>query len=288
VFEGTTPAELMEFFNDDAHRMSWCAPSASRVASRDTLLTPHPRDPMLCGFEVLEADPRTGAEVARWVRRFPLMVSPRDYVFVRRSWADGPDLYTITRACTYAGCPPRAHCRRVEKFYSSWRMRAVPGRHGGVACEVSFLHYEEMGVQADLAKLAIRRGMWGCVQNMERGLCAFLKQRRERARARVSARRATAVKKTGLPRGGERETLRPNLLNVAVRFGLMALGCMSLGKKVIQVSQAAHSHQKQRRHKQHAGIKLPHAGTGHHSPLAHHRHGHSHGSHSSSEAGTSI
>ena len=247
---------------------------------------------MLCGFEVLEVDPRTGAEVARWVRRFPLMVSPRDYVFVRRTWADGPDLYTITRACTYAGCPPRAQCRRVEKFYSSWRMRAVPGRHGGVACEVAFLHYEEMGVQADLAKLAIRRGMWGCVQNMERGLCAFLKQRRERARARTSARRAATVKKVGaLPRGGDREALRPNLVFVALRFGLMALGGLTLGKKVLQVSQAAHSHHKQRRHR-HAGFKLPHNGqSGHHSPLAH-RHSHhsplGHHSGGSSEAGGGI
>ncbi len=53
---------------------------------------------MLVGFEVLEADARTGAEVVRWVRRFPLMCSPRDYVFTRRSWADG---------CVHACCTPR-------------------------------------------------------------------------------------------------------------------------------------------------------------------------------------
>ena len=44
---------------------------------------------MLVDFSVLATDESTGAEVVRWVRRFPLMCAPRDYVFSRRSWADG-------------------------------------------------------------------------------------------------------------------------------------------------------------------------------------------------------
>ena len=225
-------------------------------------------DPMLVGFEVLELDTRTGAEVVRWVRRFPLMCSPRDYVFCRRSWADGADLYTVTRACAYAGCPPRSRCRRVDQFYSAWRMRAVPGRNGGVACEVVFQHFEEMGVQADLAQLAIRRGMWGCVLNMERGLFAFSKARRERQRARTALRRTvtsgnTPKRLNALPSGGERNALRPGMLAVAVRLGLMALGSITVGKTVAKASRAlvaGHARHKQHRHGRHsaAGVHSHH------------------------------
>jgi len=222
---------------------------------------------MLVGFEVLEQDVRTGAEVVRWVRRFPLMCTPRDYVFSRRSWADGADLYTVTRACAYPGCPPRPRCRRVDAFYSSWRMRAVPGRNGGIACEVTFQHYEEMGVQADLAKLAIRRGMWGCVLNMERGLFAYSKQRKERQRTRTALRR-NASSQSGSPRagavagslaaGGERNPLRPGFAAVAFRFCLMAVGGMTVASHIRRASQALlHSH---RRHA--------------HWPGKHHKHTH--------------
>jgi len=69
VFENSSPLDLLEFFNDDSHRLQW--------------------DDMFIGFEVLDSDPRTGAEVARWVRRFPLMCCPRDYAFARRSFVDG-------------------------------------------------------------------------------------------------------------------------------------------------------------------------------------------------------
>jgi hypothetical protein len=54
----------------------------------------------------------------------------------------------------------------VDEFFSSWRMRAVPGRDGGIACEVVLQHFEEMGIQHDLAKLAVRRGMWCAQQSL--------------------------------------------------------------------------------------------------------------------------
>jgi hypothetical protein len=58
----------------------------------------------------------------------------------------------------------------VDDFYSSWRMRAVPGRDGGIATEVVLQHFEEMGIQHDLAKLAVRRGMWYVPRNCTRRL----------------------------------------------------------------------------------------------------------------------
>ena len=84
VFENSSPHDLLDFFNDDAHRLLW--------------------DDMFIGYEVLECDPRTGAEVTRWVRRFPLMCCPRDYVFARRSFVDG---------CVCARLSGLGHCHAV-------------------------------------------------------------------------------------------------------------------------------------------------------------------------------
>lgn len=163
------PAEVNSFFNDDAFRLTW--------------------DEMFVGFEVLESDAATGAEVVRWVRRFPLMVMPRDYVFSRRSFVDGGDLYTVSRACEHSSCPPKQRCRRVVDFASSWRLRPVVGRDGQAATEVVLLHWEDQGIQHDLAKIAIRRGMWGCVLGMHKGLQAYVTRRRERLKARSKSAR---------------------------------------------------------------------------------------------------
>ena len=77
-------------------------------------------------------------------------------------WRRSDTYYTVSRSCEHSARPPTSGVRRVDEFYSAWRMRAVPGKNGGVACEVVLQHFEEMGIQHDLAKLAIRRGMW-CV-----------------------------------------------------------------------------------------------------------------------------
>ena len=145
----------------------------------------------------------------------------------------------------------------MDEFYSAWRMRPVQGKNGGVACEVVLQHFEEMGIQHDLAKLAIRRGMWyvrvsralrppaltvcaasprrGCVQNMERGLCAFVKKRRERLRVRASRRSSGAApsspkRSAGMPRSLERESPRPTPLAVLLKTGLMAIGGVTVAR----------------------------------------------------------
>jgi len=89
-------------------------------------------------------------------------------------------------------------------------------------------HFEEMGIQHDLAKLAVRRGMWGCVQNMERGLCAFAKRRRERLRARNAQRKNVPLSSPrGLPFGGDCEARR-SLLTSVIKVGLMAVGAATV------------------------------------------------------------
>jgi hypothetical protein len=41
------------------------------------------------------------------------------------------------------------------------------------ACEVLLFHHEEMGIPWEIAKLGVRKGMWGTVQKIEPGLRAY-------------------------------------------------------------------------------------------------------------------
>lgn len=224
VLEGRTPEELLQFFNDDVGRQRW--------------------DDMLAETSTLATDSSTGAEVVRWVRRFPLMCAPRDYVFSRRSWADGDGTYyTVSKSCTTDLAPPQPNIRRVTEFFSAWRMRRVTGRNGGVACEVILRHYEDGGIQHDIARLAIRRGMWGCVVNMEQGIADFC--RRQAACKRDASRRryrplAPAPASRG-PAEHIRHTVRRRhaLIHSIARTGLMALGGVTLAKKAAGVGGAA-------------------------------------------------
>jgi hypothetical protein len=72
---------------------------------------------------------------------------------------------------------------------------------------------------------------------MERGLCAFIKRRRERQRARVTQRRVSSgappsPRRTtaGLPRGGAADVPRPTLLGLLLRTGLMAVGGITVAR----------------------------------------------------------
>lgn len=41
------------------------------------------------------------------------------------------------------------------------------------ACEVSLVHYEDMGIPKDVAKLGVRHGMWGTVKKLHSGFRAY-------------------------------------------------------------------------------------------------------------------
>lgn len=45
------------------------------------------------------------------------------------------------------------------------------------ACEVLLFHHEEMGIPWEIAKLGVRKGMWGTVKKIEPGLRAYQKAR---------------------------------------------------------------------------------------------------------------
>ena len=49
------------------------------------------------------------------------------------------------------------------------------------ACEVLLFHHEEMGIPWEIAKLGVRQGMWGAVKKIDRGLCAYRRERESSA-----------------------------------------------------------------------------------------------------------
>lgn len=141
------------------------------------------------------------------------------------------------------------------------------------------MHYEDMGIQHDLAKLAVRRGMWGCVLNLERGLCTHKQRRQERLRARLASRKSltsgvsapstpqsAAGKRPGsLSSGGEPDAVQksPNLVGLLVRTTLMAVGGITIARhsarvgpqladaaRAVVVGHVRHKHH--RHHHQHA------------------------------------
>lgn len=46
------------------------------------------------------------------------------------------------------------------------------------ACEVTLLHYEDMGIPKDVAKLGVRHGMWGAVKKLNLGMRAYQNARK--------------------------------------------------------------------------------------------------------------
>jgi hypothetical protein len=45
------------------------------------------------------------------------------------------------------------------------------------ACEVTLVHYEDMGIPKDVARVAIRHGMWGAVKKLQSGFRAYQQMR---------------------------------------------------------------------------------------------------------------
>lgn len=165
-FEDSTVEEMCDFFNSDEVRASW-----------DRLLYRH---------RVLERDERTGAEAVFWERALPV-ISNRDYVFSRRTWKDGETYWAITKGCQHAGTPETPGLKRVDPYFSSWRMRAARGRDGKMGSECILSHFEEQHVNQDVARFAVKCGMWGVVKNMDGGFRRFQRDRRARAAAAAAA-----------------------------------------------------------------------------------------------------
>ncbi|XVF28680.1 hypothetical protein REPUB_Repub15cG0051200 [Reevesia pubescens] len=161
VFEDATPEVVRDFFWDDEFRPKW--------------------DTMLAHVKILEECPRTGTMIVHWIKKFPFFCSDREYIIGRRIWEAGKTYYCVTKGVPYPGLQKRDKPRRVELYFSSWVIRAVESRKGDgqlSACEVTLLHYEDMGIPKDVAKLGLRHGMWGAVKKLHSGMRAYQNSRK--------------------------------------------------------------------------------------------------------------
>ncbi|KAJ4907609.1 Polyketide cyclase/dehydrase and lipid transport superfamily protein [Raphanus sativus] len=161
VFEDATPEIVRDFFWDDEFRPTW--------------------DTMLSSSETVEECTSTGTMIVRWIRKFPFFCSDREYVIGRRIWNCGKSYYCVTKGVSVPCVPRNNKQKRVDLFYSSWCIRPVESiREDGTAtsaCEVLLFHHEDMGIPKEIAKLGVKRGMWGAVKKMEPGLRAYQEQR---------------------------------------------------------------------------------------------------------------
>ncbi|KAK4773235.1 hypothetical protein SAY87_028254 [Trapa incisa] len=179
VFEDASPEVVRDFFWDDEFRPKW--------------------DPMLAYFKILEECPHTGAMVVHWIKKFPFFCSDREYIIGRRIWESGKKYYCVTKGVPYPALEKHDKPRRVDLYFSSWAIKAVESRKGDgqlSACEVSLVHYEDMGIPKDVAKLGVRHGMWGTVKKLHNGMRAYQNARNMESSLSRSALMARIMTKT--------------------------------------------------------------------------------------------
>ncbi|XP_061342636.1 uncharacterized protein LOC133288824 isoform X2 [Gastrolobium bilobum] len=159
VFEDASPELVRDFFWDDDFRLKW--------------------DDMLIYASTIQECALTGTMLVHWVRKFPFFCSDREYIIGRRIWDAGQAYYCVTKGVPCSSMPRHSKPKRVDLYYSSWRIRAVKSRKDGqlTACEVLLFHHEDMGIPWEIAKLGVRQGMWGAVKKFDPGLRTYQKER---------------------------------------------------------------------------------------------------------------
>ncbi|GFZ14210.1 polyketide cyclase/dehydrase and lipid transport superfamily protein [Actinidia rufa] len=117
--------------------------------------------------------------------------------------------YSCSVGVAYPALQKRDKPRRVDLYFSSWVIKPVQSRRGDEqsACEVTLVHYEDMGIPKDVAKLGVRHGMWGTVKKLHSGFRAYQQARQSDAplsRCALMARITTKI-----PSDDNADTLEP-------------------------------------------------------------------------------
>lgn len=181
IFEDATPELVRDFFWDGDFRLKW--------------------DPMLAYSKTLDEFPQNGTTIVHWIKKFPFFCSDREYIFGGRIWESGKTYYCVTKGVPYPSLPKKEKPRRVELYFSSWRIRAVqsPKQAGQQsACEVTLVHHEDMGIPKDVARVAVRHGMWGAVKRLQSGFRAYQQKRETENTLSHSAIMARATTKISI------------------------------------------------------------------------------------------
>lgn len=91
-------------------------------------------------------------------------------------------------------------------------MTAVESRKGDgqlSACEVTLIHYEDMGIPKDVARWGVRHGMWSAVKKLHNGMRAYQNARKSDASLSRSALMARIT--TKIPSDGTMDPLETTL-----------------------------------------------------------------------------
>lgn len=75
------------------------------------------------------------------------------------------------------------------------------------ACEVTLVHYEDMGLPKDVAKLGVRHGMWGTVKKLHSGMRGYQNARKMEAALSRSALMARIMTKISF--NGNSDSMEP-------------------------------------------------------------------------------
>ncbi|KAK6145986.1 hypothetical protein DH2020_019855 [Rehmannia glutinosa] len=135
-------------------------------------------DPMLVYVKILEECPNTGMMIVHWIKK----------------------------GVPYPTLPRRDKPRRVDLYFSSWVIKPVQSRRGdGSACEVTLIHYEDMGIPKDVAKLGVRHGMWGTVKKLHAGFRTYQNARKLEASLTRCALNAKITTKVSFDEGTDSE-----------------------------------------------------------------------------------
>lgn len=70
----------------------------------------------------------------------------------------------------------------MDVFWSMWRSRTVPDPWGAdtPACETVLLHHEQFKIPENLARFAVKHGMWGFVKKLASTVPLYVDARRKR------------------------------------------------------------------------------------------------------------
>ena len=205
TFQNCTPEELCDFFNSDQTRKAWDPLLIkSEIIERDVntgadLVYWERKLPVISNRDYVFSR-RTWTEKQKSPANqmfddltpptTPMkgggMRSAADFLSPSTSKNNKSVYFSITKGMSHPNVPKSKRVLRVDPYYSAWKVEAVPdfenedevrGLKPYTAARCTLIHFEEQHVQHDVARLAVRHGMWSVVKPMIRGFRAFQRVR---------------------------------------------------------------------------------------------------------------
>ena len=205
TFQNCTPEELCDFFNSDQTRKAWDPLLIkSEIIERDVntgadLVYWERKLPVISNRDYVFSR-RTWTEKQKSPANqmfddltpptTPMkgggMRSAADFLSPSTSKNNKSVYFSITKGMSHPNVPKSKRVLRVDPYYSAWKIEAVPdfenedevrGLKPYTAARCTLIHFEEQHVQHDVARLAVRHGMWSVVKPMIRGFRAFQRVR---------------------------------------------------------------------------------------------------------------